>query len=658
MEQVGRFLAGFAIVSLLAGASAGAANRSYLTVNDLRKNVQFGDPQISPNGKEVLETEGRGDYDKDKTVGQLVVFDVATGTSRVLVDNTRADQFEWSPRGDYVSYIAAPKYGDEKSPQLFILPMNGGEPKQLTHEKDGVAAYDWRPDEKMLAYASIPEPKNQKALDHHEDAFDVTGEAWTDQEPYGEQTLSEVDINGGKPRTNIGKLTNVDGQVGYSADGRAIFAAVLKPGTDPSQGEDVIVRVNPRDGHVTQIANPTNVSVPQYSMDGKYVAHLSSNKTFKPVSHITVRDASGEHILWQSTHLDRNVQSIAFLPDDSILTTADDATSFRMFRVTATSAKAVSIGDLILRSGPSVARDGTIAFLAQTNTHPSELYVLHPKANAPVRVSNVNTWANSIAIGKHETINWHSRGMNVDGMLYFPPNYDQLRKQGKKLPLLLFIHGGPTGASVNGVYGMADVFAAHGWIVFSPNYAGSDNQGLRFASMIVPHITSIAGKTIEDGIDAVLAHTAADPQRMGVSGWSAGGMMTSWLITHDTRWKAAVDGAAVDDFFAIDAMSDIKWYQLSLSGDPYSTPERMAIIKDESPLTYASRVKTPTLILTDAGDFRVPTPSSYDFYHEIRATGTPVKMVIWPVVGHFPSDPVRIEDVYRQWDAWLAQYLK
>jgi dipeptidyl aminopeptidase/acylaminoacyl peptidase len=202
------------------------------------------------------------------------------------------------------------------------------------------------------------------------------------------------------------------------------------------------------------------------------------------------------------------------------------------------------------------------------------------------------------------------------------------------------------------------VLAAHGWIVFSPNYAGSDNQGVAFASSIVPHITSVAGPTIEDGVEAVLKHTAADPTRIGVSGWSAGGMMTSWLITHDTRWKAAVDGAAVDDFLALGYMSDSKGYLQSLIGaDPWSNASRMSTYQAESPSTYADRVKTPTLILTDASDYRVPTPLSYEFYHAIRATGTPVKLVVWPVVGHFPTDPVRSEDVLRQWEAWFVDKL-
>jgi dipeptidyl aminopeptidase/acylaminoacyl peptidase len=134
--------------------------------------------------------------------------------------------------------------------------------------------------------------------------------------------------------------------------------------------------------------------------------------------------------------------------------------------------------------------------------------------------------------------------------------------------------------------------------------------------------------------------------------------MTSWLIAHDTRWKAAVSGAAVNDWIGYSAMTDAKDFTPQFIGrSPWTDPSLMNRFNAESPLTYAMNVKTPTLILSDAGDFRVPTPLSYEFYHDVRATGTPVQFVIFPVNGHFPSDPVRAEDVDRRWEAWLAKYL-
>ena len=134
--------------------------------------------------------------------------------------------------------------------------------------------------------------------------------------------------------------------------------------------------------------------------------------------------------------------------------------------------------------------------------------------------------------------------------------------------------------------------------------------------------------------------------------------MTSWLIGNDRRWRAAVSGAAVNDWVQYDSMSDSKDFAPQFIGkSPWSSPSEYNLYEAESPLSYASNVRTPTLIMSDAGDFRVPTPLAYEFYHDVRATGTPVQFVVYPVVGHFPRDPVRIEDIYRRWEAWFVKYL-
>lgn len=657
MEQVTRILAATFGVALLLNGNVNAAPKSKLQLADLRQTVSLSSAQISPDGTRVVVVTSRGDYEKDRNVGDLTIVNVKTRTSRMLVPGARAAQVEWSPDGKRVAYIAMPAADGEKPqpPQLFVLPMNGGAPVQLTDEKNGVDGFDWRPDGAAIAYVSTPESKNAKAIEHHEDAFNETGEAWTEQEPFAPHVLAEVLIAGGKPRT-IGTVDSISGGIAYSPDGRAIYATVMEPDTNPSNERNHIVRIDRTNGQVTAIANATEASEPLRSPDGKYLAHLASYREFEPVNQVIVRDAGGSRVLWNTAHLDRGVQSVAFFPDDSLAVVADDRTNTRLFRVDAHGSRSLTNDDLNVRGEPSVARNGSVAFVAATADRPSELYLLPSNARHATRLTNINAWALRYAIGKHETIAWNSHGMRVFGVLVYPPDYDA-RAGGKKLPLVLYIHGGPTSASTTS-FGMPDVLAAHGWIVFSPNYAGSDNESIAFADSIVPHVTSVAGPTIEDGVNAVLKQTNADPARIGVSGWSAGGMMTSWLITHDTRWKAAVDGAAVDDFLGLGYMSDSKGYLQSLIGsDPWTDPSRMTTYRDESPSTYADRVKTPTLILTDASDYRVPTPLSYEFYHAIRATGTPVKLVVWPVVGHFPSDPVRSEDVFRQWEAWFVAHL-
>jgi len=151
------------------------------------------------------------------------------------------------------------------------------------------------------------------------------------------------------------------------------------------------------------------------------------------------------------------------------------------------------------------------------------------------------------------------------------------------------------------------------------------------ARTTAPHITSVPGKDIEAGLVQVLRSFPVERSRIGVSGWSEGGLMTSWLITH-ANWRAAVSGAAVNDWIGYNAMTDAQDFtKIFMGGSPWTSPSSYALFRDESPLTYAANVRTPTLIMSDAGDQRVPTPMAYEFYHEVRATGTPAQFVIYPV---------------------------
>ena len=201
--------------------------------------------------------------------------------------------------------------------------------------------------------------------------------------------------------------------------------------------------------------------------------------------------------------------------------------------------------------------------------------------------------------------------------------------------------------------------AARGWIVFSPNYRGSDNLGERYWHGVVGDAGEGPGRDVMAGIEAVKALGVVDSNRIAVSGWSYGGLMTSWMIGHYHIWRAAVSGAAVNNFFDQYALSDgnVGW-RFELGGDaPFSNKRTMASYVAQSPLTYAGNVTTPTLIMSDTGDERVPITQSYEMFHALRDHHVISKFYAYPVAGHFPSDPVRSIDVYTRWINWIAKYL-
>lgn len=634
-----------------------------LKLSDLRKTVNLASPTITPDGKSVAIIVRRNDYDKDRTKADLVLVNARSRAARTLLhDVTGLGQIAWSPDGSQLAYIAQGVVdpddpASEKSSQIFILPMNGGEPFQVTHEKTGVDAFDWRPDGRAFAYSAHIEAPNAKAIKAHDDAFYVTDEAWTDQAAPTPQYLYQILSSGGKPQRIGTGSWRVGGGFTYARDGRSVFVTRIAGDRHPNRYlSRRIVRVNVADGKIIALPQLSATQSDPLRATAGQIAFSFANPKGTMQSEMALADANGMHPHSVTARLDRNIAGASFLPDGSLLLTANDATQRRFFRVSPGGAVArLPLGD-ISAGGSTVSKNGTIAFTGTTPGHPGELYLLSPNARAAVRLTNYNGWIARYQLGVTRPVTWRTfDGLTADGVLTSPP----ASAQGSgRAPLVLYIHGGPTAASTTAYSGFVQVMAAHGWYVFQPNYRGSDNLGLRYARTTVPHITSVPGRDIEAGLAKVLASAPIDPNRIGVSGWSEGGLMTSWLIGTDRRWRAAVSGAAVNDWVQYDAMSDAKDFAPQFIGpSPWSSPSEYKLYEAESPLSYASNVRTPTLILSDAGDFRVPTPLAYEFYHDVRATGTPVQFVVYPVVGHFPRDPVRIEDIYRRWEAWFVKYL-
>ncbi|HEV2262313.1 MAG TPA: S9 family peptidase [Candidatus Rubrimentiphilum sp.] len=630
-----------------------------LTLADLRKTVSLASPQISPDARSVALIVRRNDYEKDKTHADVILVNVRThGIRTLLHDVSNLGEIEWSPDGSRLAYTAqgAPEKPDEQGvSQIFLLPMNGGEPVQITHDKVGVNSFDWRPDSRGLAYGANIEPPNQKAIKAHEDGFEVTDNAWTDQSDPTREQLYEIRSSGGTAKRIGDGDWSIGGGYTYADNGRSIFVTRITDHRHPNRFlSREIVRIDVASGRATPIPALSQTQFDPERGPGGRMAFAFANPKGAMQSELALADAKGDHPHSVTARLDRNVGPYSFMPDGSLVVAASDTTQRRLFRVTPVGNVSVLPLGLLSAGFVDVSRNGTVAFTASSPTHPAELYVLPPASRTPIRLTNYNGWITRYRLGTTRTITWRTfDGMTADGVLTAPPS-----TKNKRAPLVLYIHGGPTGTSTTGYSGFVQVMAAHGWYVFQPNYRGSDNLGLRFARTTVPHIASVPGRDIEAGLQAVLRCAPIDQERIGVSGWSEGGLMTSWLITQDRRWRAAVSGAAVNDWVQYDTMTDAKDFTpLFIGRSPWSSAAQSKLFEAESPLSYASNVKTPTLIMSDAGDFRVPTPLAYEFYHEVRATGTPVQFVVYPVVGHFPRDPVRVEDIYRRWEAWFVRYL-
>jgi len=630
-----------------------------LQESDLRKLVTLLDPRIAPDGKRIALIVRRPDFEKNTYANELVLVDARTGAARTLVrEREDAGSAKWSPGGDRIAFVATPPKDPgaktEPSPQLYVLRLDGGEPARITDAKHGVDAFAWRPDGRGFAYLARDDAPDDKRIKAHDDWFEITDNAWTSRSAPVPAHLWTIGADGKHAHRVTHGTWSLAGDPVFAPGARAVYVARTPSASTNHYRARGIVLVDLATGSVRNVTHGSTDG-PDVAPGGKHLVYTGENPQAFSQSELFVSDLDGSHARDLTARLDRNVQFDAFAPHDRIVVGANDGTRARLFALAPDGTpRALPLGDVDLAGGATAARDGTLAFVGITPAHPPELYVLRENGHAPQRLTHYNDAVAAHAMGRTRTITWRSTdGYTADGVLTAPANAVAARKY----PLVVLIHGGPTATSLEGFSSLAQLMAARGWYVFQPNYRGSDNLGRRWAQATVPHITSAPARDVLDGVDAVQKLGIVDASRIGVSGWSEGGLLTSWLIARDHRWRAAMSGAAVNDWTGYADMTDAQDFSPSFIGaSPYTSEKQRALYDAESPLTYAAGVKTPTLIMTDAGDQRVPTPLAYEFYHAVRATGTPVEMVVFPVNGHNPSDPLHREDRTHRWVDWFARH--
>jgi dipeptidyl aminopeptidase/acylaminoacyl peptidase len=300
----------------------------------------------------------------------------------------------------------------------------------------------------------------------------------------------------------------------------------------------------------------------------------------------------------------------------------------------------------------AVGKDGSIAFTGETPTRPSELYYLASPDAKPKRLTGFNHEIAALDVARMDTFEWKGPDdFAEDGVVVYPPGFSR----DKKYALVLYIHGGPQWASTTDFDVHVQLMAAHGYVVFEPNYRGTDSFGNKYMRPVMSDAADGPGRDIMAGIAAVKKQGFIDESRIAVSGWSNGGYLTSWLTGHYHIWKTAISGAAWNSRANQYNLSDYNIIErFQFGGSPWKK-ESAKVYEEQSPITYASTITRPTLILHDTGDQRVPIASSYAMYHALKDNGVTVKFIAIPVAGHVPSDPVRNSDLDCVWLEWLDQ---
>jgi len=300
----------------------------------------------------------------------------------------------------------------------------------------------------------------------------------------------------------------------------------------------------------------------------------------------------------------------------------------------------------------------TFGFVRQTSDTPGDVFIASATADfTPVQITTVNANLKLPPVGRTEVITWKSKdGKQIEGLLTYPVGY----QTGQRVPLILNIHGGPAGVfqqtfvGGRGVYPLA-TFASHGYAILRPNPRGSSGYGAEFRRANIRDWGFGDYQDLMTGVDRVIEMGVADPQRLGVMGWSYGGFMTSWIVTQTSRFKAASAGAPVTNLMSFNGTADIPAFVPDYFGGQFW--EVMDVYQKHSPMFNVKNVTTPTMIQHGEADVRVPVSQGYEFYNALKVKGVPTRMLVLPRQPHGPNEPKMQLATMKANLEWFEKYI-
>jgi dipeptidyl aminopeptidase/acylaminoacyl peptidase len=644
-------LAPFAATCLASPAAASAdAPNPIFTGDDLFGLSAASDPQISPDGRTVAYVRRSADIMTDKARSSIWLINVATGEQRPIAAGT-GDHFNprWSPDGRRIAYVSSAEGG---APQLFVRWMDTGQTVRVTGLPDSPQALAWSPDGRRIAYLmNVPDdgPKLGKAPDKPEGANWAKPLQIIDKVTYradgagylkpGFDKIFMVDADGGAPR----QLTfgaYFDGAPEWSPDGRSIFFSALRtPDWELAGRESEIYRLDIASGQLTALTSrkgPDNN--PKVSPDGRNIAFLGFDDTPKAFeqSHIYVMPVSGGPARRVAATLDRDVNDIAW-SGNNLVAQYEESGSVTVARVgldgsvrpMTRDAATFSYDRPYAGGGFSVSKAGTIAFTVSPIDRPTDVAISSGGgARQLTHLNELNLGGKRLATLRTLDVRAPDGG-NVPSWLLLPPTY----QPGKKVPLVLEIHGGPYAAYGPHFSTDYQLYAAAGYAVLYTNPRGSTGYGQAFADGIDKTYPDSDFNDLMAAVDAAVASGVADPNNLFVTGGSGGGILTAWIVGKTDRFRAAASQKPV-----------INWASMALTSDgiPFfgrywmgSQPwENYQSYWARSPLSLVANVKTPTLVVVGSEDYRTPDSEAEQFYAALKLKGVPTTFVKVPDASH------------------------
>jgi dipeptidyl aminopeptidase/acylaminoacyl peptidase len=616
----------------------------------------------SPDGQVVawVQSKPRVDGEHSEQISQIFIAR-ADGSHRFQLTRGEkgASSPAFAPDGRYV-YFTSDRSGKMN---VFRILIEGGEAEMVTEFKGSVSAFKVSPDGKWVAFAGYePPPDLENAKKEKRDFRTIDA----DPESHALYIVpAEMDLNGKRAQKKVFEANYHVANFNWSPDSRYIaFEHWPGPLADNWTKAD-ISEVEVETGKVkTLAATGASETSPHYSPDGRYLAF---NRSSDPP-----RWAGDERIMLLSRS-DGTSRSLPPTFDETPTLIGWSGDSTRIIFSETHRARAALFA--IPVDGPpktlyepdhgtvsSGALNGTgthVGFSLESPQEAPEAFLMKSNGRAkPVRVSRANLDLPKLPLGETKVMSWKSKdGAEIEGLLTLPVGYEQ----GKRYPLILNIHGGPAGVFTENFIGRLAIypiatFSARGYAVLRPNPRGSSGYGKQFR---FANVGDWGGKDYEDdmaGVDRMIAMGIADADRTAVMGWSYGGFMTSWIITHTNRFKAAAVGAGVTNLWSFTGTADIPGFLPDYFGG--EAWDAFEAFQKHSPMSFVKNVQTPTLILHGEADVRVPTSQGYELYNALKRQGVTTKMVVYPRTPHGPREPKFVLDIAQRHLDWVDKYVR
>ena len=659
-----RFVAGLLLASLCVRciAADAPATRRLLGPDDFFRVQDVSDPQVSPDGLWVAYVVGSNDRDADEA--RSAIWMVSWDGSQRLALTNAADgtgKPKWSPDGRYLAFVATPA-GSDKS-QIMLLDRRGGDARQLTSVKGEIGEYAWSPDGKRLALAMQPadEDKSPKPIVIEAPLFKQDEAGYLRAEHARHLYLFDIEDKRIEPLTVDSKFN--EDLPAWSPDGRQIaFVRTDEqgPDLDGRAAIDVIdarVGATPRD--VVRPFAPNSQRL-AWSPDGTLIAYLEG---LEPKYNAYMQDrlfvvpAAGGAPRALTDKLDRAVTSFAFTESAALSITVEGDRTIYPARVDLASGaitRAVPAGAFAVSA--LAAAGGHTALIESQDDALAEVYALEGGQLRKLTAHN-DAFLSELKLGVVEDIEFKSRdGAPIHGLIVKPPSF----VAGKKYPMILWIHGGPNGQdehslALDGYEFEPQMFAARGFVVLRVNYRGSSGRGIAFAKAI---FADWGHKEVEDllaGVDRVVELGIADKERLGIGGWSYGGILTDYTIATDRRFKAAISGAGSGNQLSTYGTDEYILQYNNELGAPWRNTALW--LKVSYPFFHADRIHTPTLFLGGDKDFNVPISGGEQMYQALRTLGVPTKLIVYPDQHHVLSRPSFVKDLAERMSGWIDCYI-